>query len=87
MGWALHKQGNNTEALDFLERARKRGADPEIDLHVGEVQWALDDERRRAQTWAKALERWPDDEQLQGTHRAQPGSDPSRRLAAAGCLA
>jgi hypothetical protein len=43
MGWALHKQGKNTEALDYLERARKRGADPEIDLHVGEVHWSLDD--------------------------------------------
>ena len=64
MGWALHKQGRNTEALDYLERARKRGADPEIDLHVGEVQWALDDEDAARDTWQKALERWPEDERL-----------------------
>jgi tetratricopeptide (TPR) repeat protein len=64
MGWALHKQGNHAGALEYLERARKRGADPEIDLHVGEVQWALDDEDGARQTWQRALERWPDDERL-----------------------
>jgi tetratricopeptide (TPR) repeat protein len=64
MGWALHKQGKHGEALEYLERARKNGADPEIDLHLGEVQWEMDQKPAARETWKKALERWPDDERL-----------------------
>ena len=64
MGWALHKQGKHSEAIDYLERARKSGADPEIDLHLGEVQWDMDQKTAARETWKKALERWPDDERL-----------------------
>jgi tetratricopeptide (TPR) repeat protein len=64
MGWALHKQGRHSEAIDYLERARQNGADPEIDLHLGEVQWDLNDKTAARETWKKALERWPDDKRL-----------------------
>jgi Tfp pilus assembly protein PilF len=78
MGWALHKQGKNAEALDYLERARKRGADPEIDLHVGEVHWSLDDKAAARETWQKGLERWPDDEKSRIGWSA-PASETTRR--------
>jgi tetratricopeptide (TPR) repeat protein len=64
MGWALHKQGKHSEAIDYLEKARKNGADPEIDLHLGEVQWDLNNKTAARETWKKALERWPDDKRL-----------------------
>ena len=64
MGWALHKQGKHSEAIEYLERARKSGADPEIDLHLGEVQWDMDQKTAARDTWKKALERWPDDKRL-----------------------
>jgi tetratricopeptide (TPR) repeat protein len=64
MGWALHKQGKHSEAIDYLERARQNGADPEIDLHLGEVQWDLNEKTAARETWKKALERWPDDKRL-----------------------
>ena len=64
MGWALHKQGKHSEAIDYLEKARKYGPDPEIDLHLGEVQWDLNNKTAARETWKKALERWPDDKRL-----------------------
>jgi tetratricopeptide (TPR) repeat protein len=64
MGWALHKQGKHGEAIEFLERARQNGADPEIDLHLGEVQWEMDQKTAARETWKKALERWPEDKRL-----------------------
>ena len=48
MGWLLFREGRYPEALDHLQRASKAGADPEIYLHVGEVQWAMGRRRRRA---------------------------------------
>lgn len=64
MGWLLHREGRHSEALGYLRRARKAGADPEIDLHLGEVQWALGEQEAARATWTAALERWPDDERL-----------------------
>jgi tetratricopeptide (TPR) repeat protein len=65
MGWLLHREGRHAEALEYLQRARKAGSDPEIDLHLGEVQWALGERDAARSTWTAALERWPDDERLQ----------------------
>ena len=64
MGWLLFREGRYTEALDHLKRASKAGADPEIYLHVGEVQWAMGDQAAARTTWAKALERAPENEKL-----------------------
>ena len=44
MGWVLLPAGQPQEALPYLERARELGDDAEIDLHLGEVQWALGDQ-------------------------------------------
>jgi tetratricopeptide (TPR) repeat protein len=64
MGWVRFRQGRLDEAATYLERARIRGNDPEIDLHLGEVQWAQGDREAARRTWSEALERRPDDVRL-----------------------
>ena len=64
MGWVAFRQGRLKEALAYLERARDLGEDVEIDLHLGEVQWALGDRAAARKTWQDALERRPDDARL-----------------------
>lgn len=65
MGWLLHRQGKHAEALTYLQRSQSLGNDPEIDLHVGEAQWAMGDQAAARKTWQAALERYPDNAQLQ----------------------
>ena len=65
MGWVLHKQGKEQEALEYLQRARAFGNDPEIDRHLGEVQWALGDRAGARKTWQQSLSRFPDNKALQ----------------------
>jgi tetratricopeptide (TPR) repeat protein len=64
MGWLLFREGRNAEAVDYLQRARKMGSDPEMDLHLGEVQWAMGDQAAARQTWSDALKKWPSNEPL-----------------------
>ena len=64
MGWLLYRESNYTEALQYLTRASKAASDPEIDLHIGEVQWAMGDQAAAKKTWAAALERAPDNDKL-----------------------
>jgi Tfp pilus assembly protein PilF len=64
MGWLLFREGKYPEALEHLRRAGEAGADPEIDLHIGEVQWAMGDQAGARKTWAAALEAAPDNEKL-----------------------
>ena len=64
MGWVLFRQGRLDEAAEYLERARAIGDDAEIDLHLGEVQWARGDRDAARRTWQEALERRPDDARL-----------------------
>jgi len=59
MGWVLFRQGRPAEALPYLQRARQLGDDAELDLHLGEVQWALGDRAAARKTWQEALERHP----------------------------
>jgi Tfp pilus assembly protein PilF len=65
MGWLLHRQGKQAEALTYLQRSRALGSDPEIDLHVGEVQWALGDQAAARKTWQDALAKYPANKLLQ----------------------
>lgn len=60
MGWALHRAGRHEEALGYLEHARRRINDPEVDLHLGEVLLALDREQDARELWTQASERYPD---------------------------
>ena len=64
MGWLLYREGQYPEALAHLRRAGESGSDPEIDLHIGEVQWAMGDQAAARKTWAAALENAPENEKL-----------------------
>jgi tetratricopeptide (TPR) repeat protein len=64
MGWLLYREGQFPEALAYLQRAAESGSDPEIDLHIGEVQWAMGDQAAARKTWAAALEDAPENEKL-----------------------
>ena len=73
MGWVLFRQGRLPEALEYLKRANDLGDDAEIDLHLGEVQWALGDRDAARATWQQALEAYPNDARLkERLERAQP---------------
>lgn len=61
MGWALHRLGRNAEALPYLEQARERIYDPEIELHIGDVFWALGRKEDARATWSQGSERHPDE--------------------------
>jgi tetratricopeptide (TPR) repeat protein len=64
MGWALHRTGRDSEAVSYLEHAKKRINDPEVDLHLGEVLFALDRKDEAREVWQKAAERYPDNGDL-----------------------
>jgi tetratricopeptide (TPR) repeat protein len=64
MGWALHRVGRNEEALQYLQHAKRRINDPEVDLHLGEVLLALDRKQDARDLWLKASERYPDNAEL-----------------------
>jgi tetratricopeptide (TPR) repeat protein len=73
MGWVLFRQGRATDALAYLQRANELGDDPEIDLHLGEVQWALGERDAAIATWQEAHEANPDDGRLkERLERARP---------------
>jgi tetratricopeptide (TPR) repeat protein len=65
MGWVLFRQGLLEDSLRYLERASALGSDPELELHLGEVQWALGRKDEARRTWAEALERHPANERLE----------------------
>jgi tetratricopeptide (TPR) repeat protein len=64
MGWVRFRQGRLPEALEYLMRARGLGDDAEIDLHLGEVQWALGNRDEARKTWREALQRQPENARL-----------------------
>jgi tetratricopeptide (TPR) repeat protein len=59
MGWVLFREKRYDEALAYLKRAQDLGDDPEIDVHLGEVQWAKGEKAAAHKTWQDALERNP----------------------------
>ncbi|HSN72750.1 MAG TPA: tetratricopeptide repeat protein [Steroidobacteraceae bacterium] len=74
MGWALYKLRRYDEALEYLEQARERISDPEVELHIGEVLWALGRRDEAIDTWRAAAERYPSDRDLQQRlERAESG--------------
>jgi tetratricopeptide (TPR) repeat protein len=64
MGWALHRVGRNDDALKYLEHAKRRISDPEVDLHLGEVLQALNRKDEAREVLSKASERYPDNDDL-----------------------
>jgi tetratricopeptide (TPR) repeat protein len=64
MGWALHRVGRNDDALGYLEHAKRRISDPEVELHLGEVLLALGRKSDAREVLTKASERYPDNADL-----------------------
>jgi tetratricopeptide (TPR) repeat protein len=64
MGWALHRVGRHQDALDYLQHAKRRINDPEVDLHLGEVLLALDRKEDAKALWLQSTERYPDNAEL-----------------------
>jgi len=69
MGWALHRLGRDEEALQYLERARRRISDPEVELHIAEVLLALDRKKEARDAFMSAIERYPDNNKLKTRFR------------------
>lgn len=70
MGWALHRAKRNDEALTFLEHAKRRISDPEVDLHLGDVLLALGRKSDAGEVFKQASERYPDNTELQARVKA-----------------
>lgn len=64
MGWALFRVGRHQDALGYLEQAKRRISDPEVDLHLGEVLLALDRKNDARDLWQKASERYPENDEI-----------------------
>jgi tetratricopeptide (TPR) repeat protein len=64
MGWVLYKLGDYASALDYLDRAYRLYADPEVAAHLIDTQWALGNKEQALDLLRSALEKSPDDERL-----------------------
>lgn len=69
MGWILYRQGQPSEALDYLTRAYAEFPDPEVAAHLGEVLWVLGDTGAARDVWQEALLKDPEHEVLLDTLR------------------
>ena len=65
MGWVLFRLGEHQAALDYLERAYRLEADPEIAAHLVDVRWALGDREQALELLRTTLERNPGSRHLQ----------------------
>ena len=73
MGWALHRMNKSGEALPYLEKALEHGRDPDIALHLGDVQWSLNRQSDARVTWENALKDFPDNAELKGRLEKRKG--------------
>jgi tetratricopeptide (TPR) repeat protein len=64
MGWALFRVGRHQDALGYLEQAKRRINDPEVDLHLGEVLLSLDRKNDARDLWQKSVERYPENDEI-----------------------
>jgi tetratricopeptide (TPR) repeat protein len=64
MGWALFRVGRHQDALGYLEQAKRRINDPEVDLHLGEVLLSLNRKNDARDLWQKASERYPENDEF-----------------------
>jgi predicted Zn-dependent protease len=72
LGWALHRMGENRDALEWLTRAFAEEKDAEIAAHLGETLWALGQQTQARAIWDQALENDPDHRYLLNTLRRYP---------------
>ncbi|HEX5420848.1 MAG TPA: tetratricopeptide repeat protein [Gammaproteobacteria bacterium] len=72
MGWVLYKLGDYKSAYDYLDRAYKLYADPEVASHLINVQWALGHKTEALDLLHAALAKDPDDARLKElSHRLE----------------
>ncbi|MBL8266211.1 tetratricopeptide repeat protein [Steroidobacter sp.] len=64
MGWAMYRVGRPQDALTYLEQAKRRINDPEVDLHLGEVLVALNRKDDARDLWKRASERYPENDKI-----------------------
>ncbi|HSD59620.1 MAG TPA: tetratricopeptide repeat protein [Burkholderiales bacterium] len=64
MGWVEFRLGNFNQSLEYLHRAYRMRADPEIAAHLGEVLWAKGERDEAKRVWQAALKEYPDNETL-----------------------
>lgn len=72
MGWALHRMKRNDEALTYLQHAKRRINDPEVDLHLGEVLLALGRKDEARDVLQAARERYPENTEVQQRLKSLP---------------
>jgi len=65
MGWALHRVKRNEEALTYMQRAKGRINDAEVELHLAEVLLALGRKDDALASLTDAAKRFPDANELQ----------------------
>ncbi|WGL16446.1 tetratricopeptide repeat protein [Microbulbifer bruguierae] len=56
MGWAQHRLGNHSVAVEYLQKAMSMLKDHEIAAHLGEALWALGDRQQAMQVWEQGLQ-------------------------------
>jgi tetratricopeptide (TPR) repeat protein len=65
MGWALHRLKRYEEALTYMQRAKSRINDPEVELHLAEVLLALGRKADAQTMLTEAAKRFPEAADLQ----------------------
>lgn len=65
LGWVLYRQGQNEEALPYLEEAYEKLRDPEVAAHIVEVLWVLDRQDEAMITLQEAELLFPESDLLQ----------------------
>lgn len=60
MGWVEYRLGNFEAALKHLEKAAEISPDAEIASHLGEVLWAIGNQKRALEIWNTANEKDPE---------------------------
>ncbi len=64
VGWLNYRQGHLARAREYLERAYKLRADPEIAAHLGEVLWMQGSHQAALDLWKASLQSHPQSEAL-----------------------
>jgi tetratricopeptide (TPR) repeat protein len=65
MGWALHRLKRNEEALVYMQRAKSRINDVEVELHLAEVLLALGRKDDALATLTEAAKRFPENDRVE----------------------